>query len=133
MPIGFLAANLTPGPNARSQWSPVWRGSRVNTQPTSEGPAKLYAMSDTRSLVVAIIGTGLAVITVHVAVMSMLIGSVNARIDDVRTDLDQHRVEMRKDIAEMRQRLRAVELAFGKVDQRLLTIERVVLPAPPGE
>ena len=65
--------------------------------------------------------------------MSMLIGSVNVRIDDVQTDLDQHRVEMREDIADMRQRLRAVELAFGKADQRLLTIERVVLPAPPGE
>ena len=26
-------------------------------------------------------------------------------------------------------RLRAVEIAFGKVDQRLLTIERIVLPA----
>ena len=30
-------------------------------------------------------------------------------------------------------RLRAVEVAFGKVDQRLATIERVVLPAPDGD
>ncbi len=62
--------------------------------------------------------------------MSMLIGSVNARIDDVRADLERHRIEMREDIADMRQRLTTVEIEFGKVDQRLLTIERVVLPAP---
>ena len=30
-------------------------------------------------------------------------------------------------------RLRNVEIAFGKVDQRLLTIERVLLPARPPE
>ena len=90
----------------------------------------IRAMSDTRALVLTIVGTGLAVTTVQVAVMSMLIGSVNARIDDVRADLERHRIEMREDIADMRQRLTTVEIEFGKVDQRLLTIERVVLPAP---
>lgn len=30
-------------------------------------------------------------------------------------------------------RLRNVEIAFGKIDQRLLTIERVLLPAQPPE
>ena len=28
------------------------------------------------------------------------------------------------------ERLRAVEVAFGKIDQRLLTLERVILPGP---
>ena len=28
------------------------------------------------------------------------------------------------------ERLRNVEIALGKVDQRLLTIERIILPAP---
>ena len=48
--------------------------------------------------------------------------------------------EMRGDLREMRAsmerfdaRLDAVEVAVGKVDQRLLTIERVVLPAASGE
>ena len=48
---------------------------------------------------------------------------------------------MRADIRELGadhvrfdERLRAVEVTFGKVDQRLLTIERVVLPpASSGE
>ena len=34
----------------------------------------------------------------------------------------------------MRTRLRNVEIAFGKVDQRLLTLERVIIPpAEPPE
>ena len=55
---------------------------------------------------------------------------VNARIDDLRADLTTRmdRIETRLDGLD--ERLRNVEIAFGKVDQRLLTIERVVLPAP---
>ena len=121
-------------------------------------------MSDTRTLVVAIVGTGLAVITVQVAVMSMLIGGVNARIDDLRADVVRFRgemredaaglradivqfrgemredvaglradvvrfrSEMREDVAGLRERLRAVEIGFAKVDQRLETLERAILP-----
>lgn len=36
--------------------------------------------------------------------------------------------EIRGDIRSLDDRLRAVETAFGKVDQRLLTLERVLLP-----
>ena len=55
------------------------------------------------------------------------VARVDARLDELRSDL-------REDRAAFDARLRAVELAFGKVDQRLLTIERAVLPAPaPGE
>ncbi len=62
---------------------------------------------------------------------------VNARIDDLRADLTTQiasvnaridRIETRLDGFE--ERLRNVEVAFGKVDQRLLTIERIILPAP---
>ena len=53
-------------------------------------------------------------------------GDVRADIRDLRADLrdTQERLDRFDD------RLRGVEIAFGKVDQRLLTIERVVLPAP---
>jgi hypothetical protein len=40
---------------------------------------------------------------------------------------------LRDDVRGMAGRLRAVENAFGKVDQRLLTIERVVLPGPDAD
>ncbi len=57
---------------------------------------------------------------------------VNVRMDRLDTRMD--RLDTRMDRIEARldgldERLRNVEIAFGKVDQRLLTIERVVLPA----
>ena len=75
-------------------------------------------MSDTRALILTIVGTGLAVVTIVVAVLSMLIVGVNTRIDDLRDD-----------VRSMDDRLRAVEIGFGKVEQRLDTIERAILPA----
>ena len=65
------------------------------------------------------------------------IDATNARIDDLRSDLGARidetnvridRLETRLDGVDGR--LRNVEFAFGKVDQRLLTLERVLLPAP---
>ena len=37
---------------------------------------------------------------------------------------------IRDDLRRMDDRLRAVEIAFGKVDQRLETLERLHLPGP---
>ena len=45
----------------------------------------------------------------------------------VRADLREMRAEMRA----FDERLRAVEVAFGKVDQRLETLERAIIPAAP--
>ena len=54
---------------------------------------------------------------------------VNRRFDDVRAAIRG----LRADHVGFDERLRAVEIALGRVDQRLLTIERVVLPpASPG-
>ena len=68
------------------------------------------------------------------------------RIDDVRTDLSTRidsngaaigrnraaieslRDDMREEHQNLDTRLRAVEIGFGKVDQRLLTLERILLP-----
>ena len=50
--------------------------------------------------------------------------SVDQRIDEVGADIRG----LRADVNGIDERLRAVEVAFGRVDQRLLTIERVVLP-----
>ena len=101
-------------------------------------------MSDTRTLVLTIVGTGVGLAVLLTGVMFALIGGVNARIDDVYSGLstridDVHsglstrmdRIETRLDGFD--ERLRNVEIAFGKVDQRLLTIERVVLPGPDAD
>ena len=66
--------------------------------------------------------------------------NLNSRIGDLRaemktrfTDLDGElanlRSEMREDMREMGERLRNVEIGFAKVDQRLLTLERAIIPA----
>ena len=52
------------------------------------------------------------------------INGINRRVDDVNSRLD--RIESRLDGFD--DRLRSVEISVGKIDQRLLTIERVVLP-----
>ncbi len=101
-------------------------------------------MSDTRTLVLTIVGTGVGLAVLLTGVTYALIGGVNARIDnvypglstridDLRTDVSTRmdRIEARLD--GMDERLRNVEIAFGKVDQRLLTIERVVLPGPDAD
>ena len=111
--------------------------------------------TDTKAVIGTIVGTGLVI----AGLLSAQIAGVNARVDDVRTDLSAQiagvdtriddvradmrdmRADMRADMRDIRAslerfdaRLDAVEVALGKVDQRLLTIERVVLPsAAPGQ
>ena len=104
-------------------------------------------MSDTRTLVLSIVGTGVGLAVLLTGVMYALIGGVNGRIDGVngridgvndridnlRVDLRDLRADMREDHARFDTRLDAVEVELGKVDQRLLTIERVVLPGPDAD
>ena len=45
-------------------------------------------MSDTRTIVVSIIGTGIAVITLVVGFMAILAGGINNRIDDLNTTVN---------------------------------------------
>ena len=80
-------------------------------------PGSLSSMSsDTKW----IIGTMLAGMTAMTALLLTVIVSL---VGDVRAD-----------VRRMDDRLRTVEIAFGKVDQRLATLERLHLPtpAPPG-
>ena len=64
------------------------------------------------------------------------IDATNGRIDGLRNDLttqiDGLRSDMREDHREFGTRLRNVEIEFGKVEQRLETFERAVLPQAPA-
>ncbi len=93
-------------------------------------------MSESRAIVITIIGTGVAL----GALLISLVMNQNLRIDDLRRDLTGQVNDLRSDLTsqiddvktdmrDMRTRLRNVEIAFGKVDQRLLTLERVIIPA----
>ena len=95
------------------------------------------------TIVVAAISLG-GLLSVQIAGVNTRIDGVNTRIDDLRTelidridtvktDLSNQIADIRTDLRRMDVRLRAVEIAFGKVDQRLETLERLHLPAPePG-
>ncbi len=68
-----------------------------------------------------IVGTGVAIVTAVVATGGVPAGLLLAQIGAVNARLDR-----------LDDRLRAVEIGFAAVQQRLLTIERVVLPAAPA-
>ena len=85
--------------------------------------------TDTKAIIGTIVGTGL----VLAGLLSAQIAGVNTRIDDLRFDLRDLRADMREDHARFDTRLDAVEVELGKVGQRLLTIERVVLPGPDAD
>ena len=59
-----------------------------------------------------------------------LAGQIAALRTDVTGQIADLRAEVRADVRRLDDRLRAVEVAFGKVDQRLLTLERILIPAP---
>ncbi len=52
-------------------------------------------------------------------------GSAHTRFSDLDGDVGN----LRSDVREMGERLRNVEIQFAKVDQRLLTLERAIIPA----
>ena len=104
-------------------------------------------MSESRTIVVTIIGTGVALGALLIGLVmnqnlriddlrgdltgqiDNLRGDLTGQIDDLRGDLTGQIDDVKTDIRDMRTRLRNVEIAFGKVDQRLLTLERVIIPA----
>ena len=103
-------------------------------------------MSESRTMVVTIIGTGVALGALLIGlVMNQnlriddlrgdltgqiddLRGDLTGQIDDLRGDLTGQIDDVKTDIRDMRTRLRNVQIDFGKVDQRLLTLERVIIP-----
>lgn len=58
------------------------------------------------------------------------VAGTNAHIDDLRDEFRNFRSEVNTRMDGFDSRLRNVEIALGKVDQRLLIIERFVLPTP---
>ena len=75
-----------------------------------------------------VIGTGVVLAGLVGGLLSAQIQGLSGRIDRLEDRLDGR-------LDGLDQRLRDVEIAVGKLDQRLLTIERVVLPGndQPGE
>ena len=92
-----------------------------------------HVSTDTKAIISTIVGTGLVLGGLLSTQISSGNASLNTRIDDLRVDLRDLCADMREDHARFDTRLDAVEVEIGKVDQRLLTIERVVLPGPDAD
>ena len=58
--------------------------------------------------------------------LSVQIAGLRSEHTAIRSEV----AELRTDVRRMDDRLRAVEVEFGKVDQRLATLERLHLPNP---
>ena len=96
------------------------------------------------AIILSVVGTGVALgglLSVQFTAIDARFDDVNARIDDLRADLTAEIAAVkadlsgeiaavRDDLRRMDDRLRAVEIAFGKVDQRLETLERLHRPGP---
>ena len=54
---------------------------------------------------------------------------MNTRINDLAADLRDFRTEANRRMDGFDARLRAVEIAFAKIEQRLATLERAIIPA----
>ena len=73
-------------------------------------------------------GTGVVLAGLLSAQILGLGTSLNARIDDLNASLSSRIDRLEDRFDGLDERLRNVEIGLGKVEQRLLTIERVVLP-----
>ena len=116
----FVSRNTRLTGNVRIESAPV-------TKPSADGMCYGTGVSsDTKAIIGTSVGTGLVV----AGLLSAQIAGLNTRVDDIRADLR----DMRSSMERFDARLDAVEVALGKLDKRLLTIERVVLPsaAPDG-
>ena len=113
------------------------------------------AMSSDTKWIIGTVVVLAGVLSAQLAGVNARVDDVHARIDDVharigdvhadltarmdRIDARMDRFDARMDRFETRldaldERLRAIEVAFAKIDQRLLTLERVILPPPaPGQ
>ena len=62
------------------------------------------------------------------------IRDLRSEMSDLRTEMSDLRTEIRTEIRELDALVRAVEIELGKVNQRLATLERAILPdAPPAD
>lgn len=57
---------------------------------------------------------------------------IEQRFDDRFNGMEQRLDRMEQRLDGFDERLRAVEIAFAKIDQRLSTLERSLLPSAPG-
>ena len=97
--------------------------------PTSRRPAGAETMPDRNAQWT--IGTVVAVAIALSMQMSMQTSGLRADFNQLRSEMNQRFSETNRRLESFDERLRNVEIALGKLDQRLEIIERIVLPDAP--
>ena len=77
-------------------------------------------MSDTRTIVVSIVGTGLAVTTVVVAFTAIIASGIDARFDDVNSRIDDVNRNVNSRVDDVN---RNVNSRVGDLDTRMARLE----------
>ena len=80
-------------------------------------------MSDTRMIVVSIVGTGLATIAVIVAFTAIIAGGINARFDDVNSRIDDVNGNVNSRIDDLNTRMARIEVDIREL--RTLVIDAI--------
>lgn len=89
--------------------------------------------SDAKAIIGTVVGCALALGLLVTALIGARIDDLGARIDRMETRLNEGFERFDERLRAVDERLRAVEVGFGKIDQRLATLERLHLPTPPAE
>ena len=85
--------------------------------------------SETKVILVSTIGTILTTAIGLALLITTLFGDLGARIAELGGRVDALRSDVREDYDRLDERMRAVEQNLAKVNQRLATLERAVIPA----
>ena len=80
-------------------------------------------MSDTRTIVVSSVGTGLATITVIVAFTAIIASGINARFDDVNSRIDDVNRNVNSRINDVNTRMARIEADIREL--RTLVIDAI--------
>ena len=85
--------------------------------------------NETKIILGSTIGTILATAIGLAVLVTTLFLNLGGRIDTVDNRIEGLRDDMREDYQRLDDRMRTVEDGFAKIDQRLATLERAVIPA----
>ena len=84
-------------------------------------------MSDTRTIVVSIVGTGLATVTVMVAFTAIIASGINARFDDLASGINARFDDVNRRIDDVNRRIddvnRNVNGRIDDLDARMTRVE----------
>ena len=90
-------------------------------------------MNDTRTIVVSIVGTGLATTTVIVAFTAIIASGIDARFDDVNNRIDDVNNRIDDVNRNVNGRIDGVETRIDKVEADIRELRALVIDAIKGE